>query len=157
MKRPFCLLILYAVLFATDLLAQQLTATQSAADQSDTAALLQKIRDLEDRVTALEGQVRQLKSQPAATAPAAQPSATPRGQAPSGARVHGARAQSRAPSCGSCCARCNSGRGRWQRRQSAESGYEHDWRFHRHRWTQSIESIAILRDARIGVGGASDH
>jgi hypothetical protein len=57
------------------------------SDQSDNAALLQKIRDLEDRVIALEGQVRVLKSAPtpttqppgttetAAQAPAGQPQA----------------------------------------------------------------------------------
>src|SRR5947209_4880415 len=41
---------------------------------SDVAALMQKVRDLEDRVVTLEGQLRQLKAQqqpaPAATAPA---------------------------------------------------------------------------------------
>ena len=104
MKRPFCLLILYAVLFATDLLAQQPTATQSAADQSDTAALLQKIRDLEDRVIALEGQVRQLKSQPAAPAAATQPSATPQGQPPAVAGVQAAPVPSPVPSTGEAVA-----------------------------------------------------
>lgn len=39
----------------------------------DTAALEQKIRDLEDRLVALEGQVRMLKSAPAAPASAATP------------------------------------------------------------------------------------
>src|SRR5262245_22069146 len=54
-------------LFALPLLAQQ-------QNTSDNAALEQKIRELEDRVIALEGQVRLLKSQGAPAAPA--PSST---------------------------------------------------------------------------------
>ncbi len=46
---------------------------QATAGQPDTAALMQKIRDLEDRVIAMEGQIRQLKAEPA---PPTQPSPT---------------------------------------------------------------------------------
>ena len=49
------------VLVALPVSAQQ--SAQSASGQPDYAALLQKIRDLEDRVISLEGQVRILKSQ----------------------------------------------------------------------------------------------
>jgi len=52
---------------------------QAASDQPDNAALMQKIRDLEDRVISLEGQVRTLKSQPA---PPPEPAAAPEAAAP---------------------------------------------------------------------------
>jgi len=56
-----------AIVLGVPLYAQQpSSAPSNSAEQSDSAALLQKIRDLEDRVIALEGQVRQLKSQPPA-------------------------------------------------------------------------------------------
>lgn len=58
-------------LFAIPLIAQQ---QNPSASTSDNAALEQKIRELEDRVIALEGQVRLLKSQGEAAAPA--PSST---------------------------------------------------------------------------------
>jgi hypothetical protein len=61
------LLAMAAVLFATPLYAQQ-GGTSPTADQPDTAALMQKIRDLEERMIAMEGQIRQLKSQPAGPA-----------------------------------------------------------------------------------------
>jgi hypothetical protein len=72
------------VVFVAAAYAQQ---GQAAADQPDNAALMQKIRDLEDRVIALEGQVRLLKSQqsaaPAPTAAPAPGEATPaQAQAP---------------------------------------------------------------------------
>jgi hypothetical protein len=60
---------------------------QSSAPQgksSDTAALEQKIRDLEDRIIALEGQVRTLKSTPA---PSAAPASAERAQATAPASV----------------------------------------------------------------------
>jgi len=63
-------LFLVVVLAATSALAQQ-----TAPTSSDTAALEQKIRDLEDRIIALEGQVRTLKTQ--AAPPAAVPTAAP--------------------------------------------------------------------------------
>jgi hypothetical protein len=50
----------------------QQASNSAASDQPDNAALLQKMRDLEDRVIALEGQLRTLKAQqPATTQPAA--------------------------------------------------------------------------------------
>ena len=79
----------YASLFLilTVLLALPVWAQQGAQPgQPDNAALLQKIRDLEDRVIALEGQVRILKSQPAAPAPpiaaGAEATVAPQAQAP---------------------------------------------------------------------------
>src|SRR5690348_11468243 len=45
--------------------------TAAHAPANENAALEQKIRDLEDRIVALEGQVRMLKSQPGSAAPAA--------------------------------------------------------------------------------------
>jgi hypothetical protein len=49
----------------------------SQGTSTDTAALEQKLRDMEDRIVALEGQVRMLKSQPAAQPPAAPGEASP--------------------------------------------------------------------------------
>ena len=62
-------LAIYIFLFAIPLLAQQPT---TAAPANENAALEQKIRDLEDRLVSLEGQVRMLKAQgvPSAAAPA---------------------------------------------------------------------------------------
>src|SRR5262245_57679409 len=64
--------------------AQQQPPTKPTApaqpSAQDVAALLQKITDLEDRVVALEGQLRQLKAQgapPAAPTPAPEAAATP--------------------------------------------------------------------------------
>ncbi len=83
-----------AILSALPLYSQQ-AATPQATDQPDNAALLQKIRDLEDRMVAMEGQIRQLKGQqtappavagPGATAQAeagAAPASAPQTQAPS--------------------------------------------------------------------------
>jgi hypothetical protein len=81
MKSGFWLALL-AIALSAPICAQQANSNASPqADQPDTAALLQKIRDLEDRVIALEGQVRQLKTQPApapsAAAGAPTPAATP--------------------------------------------------------------------------------
>ena len=84
--------------------AQQNDAPQAAvAAQTDNAALLQKMRDLEDRVITLEGQIRQMKAQEAPAAPAAPASAesntqaaspTPQSQPPAlGAVTSGAEAQ----------------------------------------------------------------
>lgn len=72
------------LLFALPLLAQQASTEPAASDQN--AALEQKIRDMEDRIIALEGQVRTLKSStaapaPEATAAAPAPSAEPQAQA----------------------------------------------------------------------------
>jgi hypothetical protein len=53
------------------------TATaQNASSAPDNAALMQKIRDLEDRVIALEGQIRTMKEQQAPAPAAAAPSAS---------------------------------------------------------------------------------
>lgn len=67
--RKLCSFGIVWVLLALPLYGQQSGSSQAASDQSDSAILMQKIRDLEDRVIALEGQIRLLKSQ----APAAQP------------------------------------------------------------------------------------
>ena len=65
--------VLFSAVFAC---AQQGTSTSGG---QDTAALEQKIRDLEDRLVALEGQVRVLKAQaaPPAAAPAGMQTPTP--------------------------------------------------------------------------------
>ena len=79
MKRPLTLLAVQAILFALPLCAQQTGAVPGAADQSDNAALLQKMRDMEDRMIAMEGEIRQLKGQLAGAAPTpatGQPAAT---------------------------------------------------------------------------------
>ena len=89
MRRHPGLLVIPAVLFALPLYAQQTGGTPAAGDQSDNAALLQKVRDLEDRIIAMEGQIRQLKGQQAVAAPPAatgQPGATSEGGAPATAR-----------------------------------------------------------------------
>ncbi len=69
--------------------ASQSDSGQAASTQPDTAALMQKIRDLEDRVIAMEGQIRQLKTeqtpptQPSlATPPPNTEAATPQAQPP---------------------------------------------------------------------------
>jgi hypothetical protein len=77
MKNAACFGIL-AILWAMPGQSQQGGAQQNSpgADQPDSAAMMQKMRDLEDRVIVLEGQLRALKSQPApASEPAAQPAA----------------------------------------------------------------------------------
>jgi len=59
------------LLCAVPVCAQQGSTAPSEADASASAALLQKVRELEDRVIALEGQLRQLKSAPPPASPAA--------------------------------------------------------------------------------------
>jgi hypothetical protein len=49
------------VLFARPVYSQQSDQPQAVPVQSDVAALMQKIRDLEDRIIVMEGQIRQLK------------------------------------------------------------------------------------------------
>src|ERR1700704_3019227 len=56
------LLAIPAVLLALPVYSQQSAGTPPGADQPDNAALMEKIRDLEDRMVAMEGQIRQLKS-----------------------------------------------------------------------------------------------
>src|SRR6266852_2794093 len=78
----------FQVLLSTVILTCAATAQQAAAvpepgnTSNDVSALEQKIRDLEDRLVKLEGQVRQLKAQgpqatPESTAAAATPSSVP--------------------------------------------------------------------------------
>jgi hypothetical protein len=54
-----------ALLFAAELFAQEGARQSTAPEQTDMAALVQKIRELEDRIVAMEGQMRQMKEQPA--------------------------------------------------------------------------------------------
>lgn len=63
-----------SLLVAVPAFAQQSGTPQVNSGQPENAALLQKIRDLEDRVIALEGRVRILKSQ---TSPASIPTQAP--------------------------------------------------------------------------------
>jgi hypothetical protein len=66
-----------AIIFflAVSLHAQENSGTQAAPGQPDIPALMQKIRDLEDRIIAMEGQMRQLKEQQALAQPAPIPPA----------------------------------------------------------------------------------
>src|SRR6266853_4920157 len=66
--RHFKMLFGSLVLLAGAATAQQTAPAPASGTSSDTSALEQKIRDLEDRLVMLEGQVRQLKAQ-GATAP----------------------------------------------------------------------------------------
>jgi hypothetical protein len=59
---------------------------QAVPAQPDSAVLMQKIRDLEDQVIALEGQIRQLKTEPA---PPTQPATTAVPNAESGTQAAG--------------------------------------------------------------------
>jgi hypothetical protein len=68
--RPVSLLAITAAFIAASLFAQENTKPPATPEQPDTSALMQKIRDLEDRIIAMEGQIRQLKSQQAAAQPA---------------------------------------------------------------------------------------
>ena len=61
-RRYVRLLAIPAVFCAIPVYSQQ-AGTPAAPDQPDNAALLEKIRDLEDRMVAMEGQIRLLKSQ----------------------------------------------------------------------------------------------
>jgi hypothetical protein len=80
-------LVITAILIAAPLFAQENTKPQAAPDQPDNSALTQKIRDLEDRILAMEGQIRRLKEQQAA-APSAPPAdASPVAAAPVAASV----------------------------------------------------------------------
>src|SRR6266571_1194101 len=70
--RDLGLLAIASLMMALPAYPQQSSASQAASGQSDNAVLQQKIRDLEDRLIALEGQVRLLKSQAASpTTPSA--------------------------------------------------------------------------------------
>src|SRR5437879_531475 len=72
--RDLALLAIASLMMALPAYPQQSSASRAASGQSDNAALQQKIRDLEDRLIALEGQVRLLKSQ---AAPAPSPATAP--------------------------------------------------------------------------------
>src|SRR2546422_7240753 len=72
--RDLALLAIASLMMALPAYPQQTGTSQAASGQSDNAALQQKIRDLEDRLIALEGQVRLLKSQ---AAPAPSPTTPP--------------------------------------------------------------------------------
>lgn len=63
--------ILAATLLFVVMPGYALQADPQAGSSQDNAALLQKMRDLEDRVIALEGQIRQMRAQEAPAAPAA--------------------------------------------------------------------------------------
>src|SRR6266403_1143004 len=70
--RDLALLAIASLMMAMLAYPQPSGTSQAASGQSDNAALQQKIRDLEDRLIALEGQVRLLKSQAASpTTPSA--------------------------------------------------------------------------------------
>jgi hypothetical protein len=77
--------------------AAQSDPGQGAPAQPDTAALMQKIRDLEDRVIAMEGQIRQLKTEQAPPPP---PSTTTPPNAESGTQAAGPLPQSELPAAG---------------------------------------------------------
>ena len=70
---------------------------RAAAAQPETAVLMQKIRDLEDRVIAMEGQIRQLKTE---QAPPTQPATTAVPNAESGTQAAGPLLQSQLPARG---------------------------------------------------------
>jgi len=76
--------VLIAGLLAVPMWAQQ--ATPAPATGSSDAALEQKMRELEDRVIALEGQIRILKAAAAQPASATQPGTTPAGAAQANAQ-----------------------------------------------------------------------
>jgi hypothetical protein len=71
MRNPIWLGVV-AIFWTVSAHGQQASSPPTATDQPDNVVLMQKIRDLEDRVISLEGQVRILKTQ---GAPPAQPAA----------------------------------------------------------------------------------
>jgi len=76
--------VLIAGFLAIPMFAQQ--AAPAPAASSNDAAMEQKFRELEDRVIALEGQIRMLKAAAAQPTPAAQPGAAPAGAAQANAQ-----------------------------------------------------------------------
>lgn len=66
--RSSVLVLIAAVLLVGSLQAQPGGTPAPISDQPDIAALMQKIRDLEDRIVSMEGQIRQLKEQQSASA-----------------------------------------------------------------------------------------
>ena len=85
MRSYASLLAIPAVLLAMPLYSQQGEGTPPRTDQPDNAALMEKIRDLEDRIVAMEGQIRQLKSQEAAPSAVAGPTPAATSEASAGA------------------------------------------------------------------------
>ena len=85
MRSYASLLAIPAVLLAMPVYSQQAAGTPPRADQPDNAALMEKIRDLEDRIVAMEGQIRQLKSQQAAPSAVAGPTPAATSEASAGA------------------------------------------------------------------------
>jgi hypothetical protein len=67
------LIAVVTILFSTPLFAQQSSTSAAQGNTQDTAALEQRIKDLEERLIALEGQVRMLKSGQAQPAAVPQP------------------------------------------------------------------------------------
>ena len=93
MRSLLCSWIL-GVLLAIPVYGQQGSASPAPSDQPDYAAMMQKMRDLEDRVISLEGQLRVLKSQPG---PPAQPATPEAAAAESQAAVPASQSQAPAP------------------------------------------------------------
>ena len=118
---------------------------QPAPDPADIAALMQKIRDLEDRIIVMEGQIKQLNSQQMADQ--------------SGANPLGGRAGGWSISTGGDrFARHANGRTGWggrQRGKSTESRHQRDWRFYRSGRTQCGSAFTLAANARIGSRTAS--
>jgi hypothetical protein len=76
------------VAMANTVMAQQPSSPPAQGGAQDLSTLEQKIRDLEDRIVSLEGQIRQLKAQGApAPAPSPAPSPAPAGETPQTAQV----------------------------------------------------------------------
>src|SRR5690348_6348965 len=85
MKQSFSAIFLVIVALAIPAAAQQPTPAPAQAGGQDLAALEQKIRDLEDRVVTLEGQLRQMKAQTPPAAAGAQATAAPSATQPAAA------------------------------------------------------------------------
>ena len=66
-KAALSRLAIAAVLFAAPLFSQESIRPQGAPAQPDVSVLMQKIRDLEDRIIVMEREIHQLKDQQAAT------------------------------------------------------------------------------------------
>ena len=62
MRHRLCSLIVQVALFAMPVYSQQVPGTSPVQDQPDNAALMQKIRDLEDRLQTADGIQRRLAS-----------------------------------------------------------------------------------------------
>ncbi len=75
--KGLCRVLGLAVLVLCVANAQQTSATPAPQSSGDLAAMEQRMRDLEDRVITLEGQLRQLKAQGGTTAPPATPPSAP--------------------------------------------------------------------------------